>query len=162
MNLLSNAIKYNQRGGDVWITAQGRADEIEVTLRDTGCGIAPEDLPNVFDRFFRSQMTGDEAVEGTGLGLSIVKSIVEQHGGRVWVESVIDEGTTFSFVLPRLAPSRGSSDQREPPSEPLDAPETFPHDHSDPGGEEIDAVDDNFQEPPAARDDDEAANAGAR
>lgn len=160
MNLISNAVKYNRRGGDVWIRAQGNEDSIDVTVRDSGFGIAPEDLPNIFERFYRSQSSQDESIEGTGLGLSIVKSIVEKHGGRVWVDSVIDVGTTFGFSLPRtVRRSEGSANPRESISAPFDAPESHESLRPD-SSEEIDAVDDNLQEPPPVRDDDASASAG--
>ncbi len=161
MNLLSNAIKYNRRGGDVWIVVKGTEDNVEVSVHDTGFGISSEDLPNIFERFFRSQATHDEVIEGTGLGLSIVKSNVEKHGGHVWVDSVVDVGTTFGFSLPRVMRlNEGSAHPRESIGVPMDAPELPMSLHPD-SGEQIDSVDDNLQEPPAGRNDDASASAGS-
>ncbi len=101
-NLLSNAVKYNREGGWIAISAEYRDGYIVVRVADSGIGIPPEDLPHVFDRFYRVQRPETEDIEGTGLGLSIVKSIVEKHGGRVWVESRPGEGTTFTFLLPAM------------------------------------------------------------
>lgn len=101
-NLLSNAVKYNREGGWVDVSAEYREGYIVVRVADSGIGIPPEDLPHVFDRFYRVQRPETEDIEGTGLGLSIVKSIVEKHGGRVWVESRLGEGTTFTLLLPTM------------------------------------------------------------
>lgn len=103
LNLMSNAIKYNRQGGDVWVSVKNKPDGIEVSVRDTGIGIAPEDQPHIFERFYRASVHSGEEIEGTGLGLSIVKAVVEKHHGEVNVESVVGEGTTFRFWLPRVA-----------------------------------------------------------
>lgn len=97
-NLLDNAFKYNRRNGPVSITARADGAAAVVTVRDAGLGIPEGDLGQVFERFYRSRET--KHIHGTGLGLSIVKSIVELHGGRVWAESVIGEGSAFHFSLP--------------------------------------------------------------
>ncbi len=99
-NLISNAIKYNRPGGWVAVSAVQRDGYIIVQVADSGIGIPPEDLPHIFDRFYRAQRPETEEIEGTGLGLAIVKSTVERHGGRVWVESRPGEGSTFTVVLP--------------------------------------------------------------
>ncbi len=99
-NLISNAIKYNRPRGWVAVSANQRDGYIIVQVADSGIGIPPEDLPHIFDRFYRVQRPETEEIEGTGLGLSIVKSTVERHGGRVWVESRPGEGSTFTVVLP--------------------------------------------------------------
>ncbi len=101
-NLLSNAVKYNREGGWIVVSAEYREGYIVVRVADSGIGIPPEDLPHIFDRFYRVQRPETEEIEGTGLGLSIVKSIVEKHSGRVWVESRLGEGTTFTLVLPTM------------------------------------------------------------
>ncbi len=108
-NLLSNAVKYNREGGWIAVSAEYREGYIVVRVADSGIGIPPEDLPHIFDRFYRVQRPETEDIEGTGLGLSIVKSIVEKHGGRVWVESRPGEGTTFTLLLPAM-------EQQEPAS----------------------------------------------
>jgi PAS domain S-box-containing protein len=98
-NLLSNAIKYTPPGGQVTVRAKPQDKVLQIEVIDTGRGIPAESLPHIFDRFYRVP-DGEEGVEGTGLGLSIVKSIVEKHGGRVWVESEEGTGSTFAFTVP--------------------------------------------------------------
>lgn len=100
-NLLSNAIKYTAAGGRVAVCVALEGQEAVLRVRDTGIGIAPEDQPYVFDRFFRGRNELAESVQGTGLGLAIVKSIVERHGGRVWLESAPGEGSMLGVALPR-------------------------------------------------------------
>jgi len=96
-NLLGNAIKVVPAGGAVRVDARPAADELVVSVSDDGPGIPPEDLPRVFERFWRGKRPG---YEGSGLGLAIARAIVEAHGGRIWVESEVGAGTTFSFALP--------------------------------------------------------------
>jgi signal transduction histidine kinase len=72
-----------------------------VSVSDTGCGIPPEELPKIFDRFYQVERVVTRKTGGTGLGLAIVKNIVEAHGGKIWVTSRVGEGTTFYFTLPR-------------------------------------------------------------
>jgi len=100
-NLLGNAIKFTPEGGTVTLRARPRDGTLAVTIADTGRGIAPEDLPHIFDRYWRPK--GSEQ-KGTGLGLYIARGIVEAHGGRVWAESS-PHGATFVFTLP-LEPRR--------------------------------------------------------
>ncbi len=103
-NLLSNAVKYSRKGGSICLTVSGRKDfrHIQVTVEDRGIGIPLEDLPHVFEDFFRAKNAKDSEEKGTGLGLSIVKRIVELHHGKIWVESEIGKGTRFTFSLPKL------------------------------------------------------------
>jgi two-component system phosphate regulon sensor histidine kinase PhoR len=103
VNLLHNAIKFTEPGGRIAVTTQGEGDSVAVAITDTGRGIASEDLPHVFERFYK----GDKARggEGTGMGLAIAKHIVEAHGGYIRVESKESKGSTFSFSLPIRAPS---------------------------------------------------------
>ena len=101
-NLLENAIKYTPQGGQVRLEAQAEDDQVILRIRDTGPGIPASDQPYLFDKFFRASNVPDDST-GTGLGLSIVKSIVEQHQGRIWLESQIGAGTTFTVVLPAAA-----------------------------------------------------------
>lgn len=103
INLINNAIKYNHQGGEVWMTASGTVDGVEVTIRDTGRGIAPEDQAHIFERFYRVRPHG-ETVEGTGLGLSIVKAVIEKHSGTITLDSCVGEGSTFKVWLPRQSP----------------------------------------------------------
>ena len=98
-NLIENAIKYTPQGGCVRVDAYADQDQVILRVHDTGRGISPADQPYLFDKFYRAgNVSGDTT--GTGLGLSIVKSIVDQHHGRVWVESAIGKGSCFTVVLP--------------------------------------------------------------
>jgi signal transduction histidine kinase len=106
-NLLENSILHTPIGGTITVLAQADADEIKVTVADTGEGIPESALPFVFDRFYRADPSRTRDTGGTGLGLSIVKQLVEAHGGNVHVESVLGQGSSFTFQLP-LAPSKGS------------------------------------------------------
>lgn len=99
-NFVDNAIKFTPDGGTVTISAWETEGEVRVEVRDTGIGIAPEDQAHIFDKFYRVKSPQVSVIEGTGLGLAIVKSIVEGHGGRVWVESEPGQGSTFGFALP--------------------------------------------------------------
>jgi signal transduction histidine kinase len=99
-NLLINALTYTPPGGEITVLARAVDSEIEVRVRDTGIGIASEHLPYVFERFYRADKSRTRTTGGAGLGLAIVKQLVEAHGGRVWVESKMEEGTTFTFTLP--------------------------------------------------------------
>jgi two-component system NtrC family sensor kinase len=98
-NLLGNAIKYTPPGGQIFIKADVEDDQLVIQFKDTGVGIPPMDLPFIFDKFFRASNASGEA-SGTGLGLAIVKSIVETHYGRIWVDSILSQGSTFNVVLP--------------------------------------------------------------
>ncbi len=98
-NLLGNAIKYTPANGQIGLNIKTDSSMVVIQISDTGIGIPLEDQPYVFDKFFRTERAISE-FEGTGLGLSIVKSIVEQHNGRIWLSSKEGEGTTFTVVLP--------------------------------------------------------------
>jgi signal transduction histidine kinase/FixJ family two-component response regulator len=102
-NLISNAINYSPEGGHVTVTAQGLGEYMEIKVQDTGVGIPPEELPKIFDKFYRVKSPKTRQVIGTGLGLAIVKGIVEAHQGTVDVESTVDKGTTFRILLPVIA-----------------------------------------------------------
>jgi len=107
-NLLDNGLTHTRPGGEISVTARATYPEpsrrsgqwIEVSVRDTGAGIAAEDLPYVFERFYRADKSRSRATGGAGLGLSIVKKLVEAHGGRIRVESTEGEGSVFTFTLP--------------------------------------------------------------
>ena len=115
-NLLDNAIKYTPRGGKILVEAREATlatlpDEVrealaadkrysQIDIRDTGVGITPHELQRIFQRFYRTENLMKIEAGGTGLGLSIVKPLIELMGGRIWVESTLNEGSTFSFVLP--------------------------------------------------------------
>ena len=100
-NLIGNSIKFTKPGGRVTLGATVRGGEVPFSVADTGCGIAATNLPHVFDWFW--QAPGGKG-GGVGLGLPIVKGIVESHGGRVWVQSTLGQGTTFFFTIPTEAP----------------------------------------------------------
>lgn len=100
LNLLTNAIKYNRSSGEVRINAHDVGNGFaQIDVIDTGFGIKPEYLPNMFRKFFRVADTAG-TVQGTGLGLAISKHIIETHGGAIWVNSAVEEGSTFSFTVP--------------------------------------------------------------
>jgi signal transduction histidine kinase len=99
-NLLSNALDFTPSGGEVAVTMRADDHWVKVEIHDTGCGIAPEHLPFVFERFYRVDASRARSTGGSGLGLTIVKNLVEAHGGRVWVESTVGRGSTFGFSLP--------------------------------------------------------------
>jgi signal transduction histidine kinase len=99
LNLTSNAVKYNREGGDVIISANVAQDGVCLSVADTGPGIAPENLEHLFKRFYRVP-TDEYSAGGSGLGLTIARRIVQEHGGRLTVESEVGEGTTFYCWLP--------------------------------------------------------------
>jgi signal transduction histidine kinase len=99
-NLVSNAINYSPEGGKVRVTGRGLGDYLEIKVEDTGVGIPPEELPKIFDKFYRVKHPKTRKVTGTGLGLAIVKGAIEAHHGTIDVESVPDKGTTFRVLLP--------------------------------------------------------------
>jgi GAF domain-containing protein len=99
LNLLSNAIKFTPEGGRIDVTAMPTDGFVEVSVSDTGVGIAPEDQEKVFEEF-RQVGTADKKAEGTGLGLTLCRKFVELHGGRIWVQSQVGTGSTFTFTIP--------------------------------------------------------------
>ncbi len=100
-NLLSNALRYTPEGGTVTVTAHPIGDTVQVEIRDTGAGIPPDDLPRVFEQFYRGDKARSRASGGgAGLGLAIAKRIVEAHGGTISVESKVGQGTRFYFTVP--------------------------------------------------------------
>lgn len=100
-NLIGNAVRYTDRGGQVTLRAFPDGASVAVEVRDTGCGIAPQDLPFVFQRFWRADPARDRATGGSGLGLTIARQIVRDHGGDLVVESTLGEGSMFRCTLPR-------------------------------------------------------------
>ncbi|HEV2130330.1 MAG TPA: ATP-binding protein, partial [Longimicrobiaceae bacterium] len=108
-NLVSNAIQCTSGGGRVAIRTEAIGQEVRFAVADTGCGIPQDQLPHVFDRYKRVRASGD----GIGLGLSIARGIVESHGGRIWVESQVGEGSTFYFTIPLADASTASSGSSE-------------------------------------------------
>jgi signal transduction histidine kinase len=99
LNLLSNAIKFTPEGGRIAVEAVPRDGSVEVSVSDTGVGIAPADQEAVFEEF-RQVGTADKKAEGTGLGLTLCRKFVELHGGRIWVKSQLGAGSTFTFTIP--------------------------------------------------------------
>jgi len=102
-NLISNAINYSPDGGDVTISAQSQGDFLEVRVADRGIGIESEEIPKIFDKFYRVKSPETRQVIGTGLGLPIVKSVIEAHRGSIEVESQVGVGSTFRVLLPTVA-----------------------------------------------------------
>jgi two-component system phosphate regulon sensor histidine kinase PhoR len=102
-NLISNAINYSPDGGEVTVTVSSKGDYVCVSVRDTGIGIAPEELPKIFEKFYRVKHQKTRQVIGTGLGLAIIKGIIEAHNGTIEVESTPGIGTTFRLLLPVAA-----------------------------------------------------------
>ena len=102
-NLISNAIAHTPTGGSVELTATARGQDVVITVTDSGCGIAPQHLPHVFERFYRIELSRTGSQQNAGLGLAVVKSIVSRHGGRVEIESRMGEGTRVGLILPASA-----------------------------------------------------------
>jgi signal transduction histidine kinase len=98
-NLLGNALKYTPVGGDVTVDVEVQNDQIILRISDSGPGIPPADQPHIFEKFYRASNV-PKGVGGSGLGLAIVKSIVDNHQGRIWVESLLEQGSAFTVVLP--------------------------------------------------------------
>jgi signal transduction histidine kinase len=101
-NLLANAIKFTPEGGRIQVEIKTKGNEVWVSVRDTGIGIPPSKHERIFDRFYQVEPSLTRRFEGMGLGLSIAKGMVELHGGRIWVESVEEMGSAFTFALPLL------------------------------------------------------------
>jgi len=99
-NLLENAVAHSAKGDTVTVTARQQENYLEVAVTDTGEGIPAEDLPNIFERFYRVDKSRARATGGTGLGLTIAKRLVEGHGGKIEVQSEVGRGSRFSFTLP--------------------------------------------------------------
>ncbi|XXF77656.1 PAS domain-containing sensor histidine kinase [Myxococcaceae bacterium GXIMD 01537] len=111
-NLLGNALKFTPDGGQVRVSAGVRGTEVCFEVEDTGQGIAPEQLPSVFDRYWQAK---DAVGRGSGLGLAIAKGIVETHGGRIWARSTLGQGSVFTFTLPAEGPGQPRPSCDAPP-----------------------------------------------
>ena len=111
LNLLSNAVKFTPEGGRVGLTATAAEGVVTIAVSDTGIGIAPEDQAAIFEEFRQVGRDDTRTQEGTGLGLTLAKKFVELHGGRIWVQSHVGQGSTFSFTLPARLDERRASDQ---------------------------------------------------
>jgi signal transduction histidine kinase len=101
LNLVQNAIRHTPPDGTILLEAQEEPTTVRVDVVDSGEGVAPDDLPHIFERFYRGEKSRVRGQGGTGLGLAIARGLVEAHGGRIWAESVPGEGARFSFVLPK-------------------------------------------------------------
>lgn len=100
-NLLGNAIKFTPEKGKISVKAKEDKSFLQIDVQDSGIGISEEGLAKIFDEFYRADNAVNQKIKGTGLGLSLVKRIIEAHKGRIWVNSKLDKGTTFSFTLPK-------------------------------------------------------------
>lgn len=100
-NLVSNALQHTPSGGQVEVVGDRRQDEVIVTVSDNGPGFKTEDLPRVFERFYRGEQARSRATGGAGLGLTIASGIVEAHGGRIWAENASGSGATVGFAIPQ-------------------------------------------------------------
>ena len=98
VNLIHNAVKFTRRGGTVTLSAKEAGGSVVFAVMDTGAGIPSDDLPRIFERFYRVEKS--RTGSGTGLGLSIARHIVEAHGGKIWAESREGEGSEFFFSIP--------------------------------------------------------------
>lgn len=143
-NLIGNAIKYNRNGGKIWVTISDERAYVRVDVRDTGIGIDAEELNKIFDKYYRGR-TGDITIKGNGLGLAIARMIVDKHGGHIWAESMIEEGSTFSFTIPREI--RHGMGANVSDSGIQTALRGFDTSRRESAVESMDDVDDNMQEP---------------
>ena len=112
-NLLDNAVKYSPQGGLTVVRGEVQAGEAVISVADQGIGIAPEHLNRLFEKYFRVKAGQSRGVAGSGLGLPIARAIVEAHGGRIWAESRVGQGSTFTFTLPLNEHGVGSTDNEE-------------------------------------------------
>jgi two-component system phosphate regulon sensor histidine kinase PhoR len=102
-NLLDNALQYTPAGGQIELKAHSNGHDVIFTVTDTGIGIPESDLERIFERFYRVDAARSREAGGTGLGLAIARHIVDAHGGRIWVESAIGQGSRFHFSIPRAS-----------------------------------------------------------
>jgi len=100
-NLITNAVRYTP-SGNIWVRTYQCQSNVCFDVEDTGIGIDPEDIPHLFERFYRGKQVRQSKIHGTGLGLAIVKEILEIHEGQIVVESTMDKGTKFTVTLPAL------------------------------------------------------------
>ncbi len=107
LNLVDNGVKYTPEGGEMRISLERDDGRFKLRVMDNGIGIAPEDQPHIFDRFFRVDKARSREAGGSGLGLSICKWIVEAHGGEITLESELGKGSIFTVTLPRATPDGG-------------------------------------------------------
>jgi len=110
-NLVRNALTFTNEGGHVLVTVESVTGHVQISVKDNGIGIPADDLGFVFDRFFQVESHLTRRHTGMGLGLSVAKTMIELHGGRIWVESVEGKGSTFSFLLPLRPPQKKSTEK---------------------------------------------------
>jgi signal transduction histidine kinase len=103
-NLLDNAIKYTPSGGSVTVSITENETDVLVSVKDTGCGISPSELPRIFERFYRCDQSRSQS--GIGLGLSLARAIARAHGGEITATSLLNHGSTFTVTLPKSLPSQ--------------------------------------------------------
>lgn len=139
-NLLSNAVKYNRDDGEIFVRAFVRDATIRIDIQDTGMGVNEDDLPHIFDQFYRASAGEKNKIDGTGIGLAICKMIIDKHNGEISVDSTEGVGSIFTLILPKAIVAQGKPDRKHRASNNLD---TISLDYD---REEIDAVDDNKQE----------------
>ena len=108
-NLIENAIAYTPKDGHITVSTGTTAKQIHISVKDTGIGISAEDLPHIFERFYRADQARSTNTGGNGLGLSIVQRIIEEHGGKIEVSSVVDVGTNFTVRIPESEPAKVTS-----------------------------------------------------
>lgn len=99
-NIMNNAIKYSPSGGTITCRLMETHNNIVISIADEGLGVPKKDIPHVFDRFFRVDKARARSMGGTGLGLAISKEVVQKHGGKIWLESIENKGSTFFISLP--------------------------------------------------------------
>jgi signal transduction histidine kinase len=109
LNLISNAIKFCNLNDEIFVTILSKDDTVEIIVRDTGSGIDKQHLDKIFKRFYQENKSLSRNAEGSGIGLSLIKSLVELHGGTISVESEINKGSTFKFILPAITTENQSS-----------------------------------------------------
>ena len=142
-NLISNAIKYNEKDGKIWVSVNDEKDYVRVDVQDSGVGIATEELEKVFGKYYRGRRS-DPTIKGNGLGLAIAQMIIEKHGGHIWVNSTVNEGSTFSFTIPR--DSQHGMGGNATDSGIRRALKDFTISYRESAAESMDDVDDNMQE----------------
>jgi signal transduction histidine kinase len=120
-NLFDNAIKYTDQG-KVSVGLTGDTGVVQLYIHDTGPGIPPDDIPHLFQKFYRVDNSATRVIGGTGLGLFICRKIVELYGGRIWVESELGKGSTFYINLPRLSSQRARALQTGETAQPAALP----------------------------------------
>src|SRR5262249_29933402 len=104
-SLLDNAVKFTPAGGRIETSARRVDEDLEIVVADTGIGIAPDDQERIFERFQQVDSSSTRRYQGTGLGLALVRQLLELQGGRIWVESEVNQGSRFHFTLPLRTPA---------------------------------------------------------